>query len=103
MNIYVGNLANDVQEDELNQLFGEYGRVSSVKILRDMFSQESRGFGFVEMQSQAEGKKAIDELNTHELKGKKLVVNEARPQRDKRGGGARGGRSRGGGGKGGRY
>lgn len=104
MNIYVGNLANDVKEEDLNKLFEEYGKVSSVKIIRDIFTQESRGFGFVEMPGQTEGKKAIDELNTQELKGKKLVVNEARPRRDKRGGGARGARGRsGGGGKGGRY
>lgn len=86
MNIYVGNLAQDVSEDELTNLFAEYGKVSSVKILRDMFTQESRGFGFVEMPAQAESQKAIEELNTHDLKGKKLVVNEARPRRDKRGG-----------------
>jgi len=66
-----------------------------------MFSQESRGFGFVEMPGQAEAQKAIDELNTRELKGKKLIVNEARPKRDSRGGGGGGGGSRGGGGGGG--
>ena len=99
MNIYVGNLAPDVSEEDLNTLFSEYGKVSTTKIIRDMFSQDSRGFGFVEMPSQAEGQKAIDGLNTNELKGKKIVVNEARPRRDSRGGG--GGR-RGGGGGGGR-
>ena len=96
MNIYVGNIAQDVSEEELTNLFSEHGKVSSVKILRDMFTQESRGFGFVEMPGQADGQKAIENLNTHELKGKKLVVNEARERRDKRGGG--GGRGRGGGG-----
>ena len=100
MNIYVGNLAPDVSEEDLNTLFGEYGKVSSTKIIRDMFSQDSRGFGFVEMPSQAEGQKAIDGLNTNELKGKKIVVNEARPRRDSRGGGGR--RGGGGGGGGGR-
>jgi RNA recognition motif-containing protein len=99
MNIYVGNLAPDVSEEDLNTLFSEYGKVSSTKIIRDMFSQDSRGFGFVEMPSQAEGQKAIDGLNTNELKGKKIVVNEARPRRDSRGGG--GGRRGGGGGGGG--
>lgn len=106
MNIYVGNLAPDVSEEELNGLFAEYGQVSSAKVIRDMFSQESRGFGFVEMPGQAEAQKAIESLNTQELKGKKLVVNEARPRRDRRGGGPRGGgRGRGGsgGGRGGRY
>lgn len=96
MNIYVGNIAQDVSEEELTNLFTEYGKVSSAKILRDMFTQESRGFGFVEMPSQAEAQKAIDELNTQELKGKKIVVNEARERRERRGGG--GGRGRGGGG-----
>ena len=100
MNIYVGNLAKDVKEDELTQLFSEYGKVVSAKILRDLFSQESRGFGFVEMQGQEDAKKAIDALNIMDFKGKKLVVNEARPRRDSRGGG----RNRGGGGsRGGRY
>ena len=90
MNIYVGNLANDVKEEELTTLFSEHGKVSSVKIIRDMFSQASRGFGFVEMPGKTEGQKAIDAINTHDLKGKKLVVNEARPRRDSRGGGSRG-------------
>jgi len=100
MNIYVGNLSQEVSEEDLNTLFSEYGKVSSTKVIRDMFSQESRGFGFVEMPGQAEAQKAIDELNTRELKGKKLIVNEARPKRDSRGGGGGGG-SRGGGGGGG--
>ena len=90
MNIYVGNLAQDVSEEELTNLFAEYGKVSSAKILRDMFTQESRGFGFVEMPGQTEAQKAIEELNTHELKGKKIVVNEARERRERRGGGGRG-------------
>ncbi len=89
MNIYVGNIAQDVSEEELTNLFTEYGKVSSAKILRDMFTQESRGFGFVEMPGQADGQKAIETLNTYELKGKKLVVNEARERRDRKGGGAR--------------
>jgi len=100
MNIYVGNISQEVSEEDLNTLFSEYGKVSSTKVIRDMFSQESRGFGFVEMPGQAEAQKAIDELNTRELKGKKLIVNEARPKRDSRGGGG-GGSSRGGGGGGG--
>jgi len=86
MNIYVGNLASDVNEEDLNNLFGEYGKVSSAKVIRDMFSQESRGFGFVEMPGQAEAQKAIEKLNTQELKGKNLIVSEARPRRDNRGG-----------------
>jgi RNA recognition motif-containing protein len=89
MNIFVGNLAPDVKEEELKELFSKHGRVSSVKIIRDMFSQRSKGFGFIEMPGKAEAQKALDELNTFELKGKKLNVNEARPQRDRRGGGRR--------------
>ncbi|MCH6574516.1 MAG: RNA-binding protein [Bacteroidetes bacterium] len=98
MNIYVGNLSSDVKEEDLTTLFSEYGTVKEAKVIRDMFSQESRGFGFIEMPGNAEAQKAIDELNTHELKGKKLVVNEARPRREggRRGGG--GGRQGGGGG-----
>jgi len=91
MNIFVGNLSQDVSEEDLSNLFSGHGKVSSAKVIRDMFSQTSRGFGFVEMPGQAEAKKAIDTLNTYELKGKKLVVNEARPRRDNnRGGGSRG-------------
>jgi len=103
MNIYVGNLSPEVSEEDLTGLFSEYGQVSSAKIIRDMFSQDSRGFGFVEMPGQAEAQKAIESLNTQELKGKKLVVNEARPRQERRGGGGRGGGggSRGGGGRGG--
>lgn len=102
MNIYVGNLSAEVKEEDLNELFSEHGKVSSAKVIRDMFTQESRGFGFVEMPAQAEAMKAIEALNTFELKGKKIVVNEARPPKDRRGGGG-GGRGRGGyGGGGGR-
>jgi len=86
MNIFVGNLASDVKEEELKALFSQHGRVSSVKIIREMFSQTSKGFGFVEMPGKAEAQKALDALNTFELKGKKLNVNEARPQRDRRNG-----------------
>jgi len=86
MKIFVGNLSHEVKEEELKDLFSEYGRVSSVKIIHDMFSQVSKGFGFVEMPGKADAKKALDNLNTFELKGKKLVVNEARPERDRRGG-----------------
>jgi RNA recognition motif-containing protein len=89
MNIYVGNLASDVKDDELKELFTKHGRVDNVKIIRDMFSQTSKGFGFVEMPGKSEAEKALTELNTFELKGKKLIVNEARPRRERRGGGRR--------------
>jgi len=86
MNIYVGNLASDVKDDELKELFTQHGKVDSVKIIRDMFSQTSKGFGFVEMPGRAQAQKAMEELNTVEFKGKKLIVNEARPQKERRGG-----------------
>jgi len=84
MKIYVGNLAQNVEEEELNTLFSEHGKVNSVKIIRDMFTKISKGFGFIEMLVKDEAQKALDVLNTFELKGKRLVVNEARPQREKR-------------------
>lgn len=103
MNIFVGNLSKDVTEEDLQTLFSEFGNIRSVKVIKDLFSGESRGFGFVEILGNDEAKKAITELNTKELKGKKIVVNEARPRNEGRrpgGGGGRGGRQggRGGGG-----
>ena len=93
MNIYVGNLSQQATEQDLEGLFKEFGAVTSVKIIRDMFSGESKGFAFVEMNDKAAGTKAIEALNTKEVKGKKIVVNEARPKTDNRrgGGGNRGG------------
>ena len=82
MNIYVGNLAKDVKDEELQDLFSKYGKVDNVKIIRDLYSQASKGFGFVEMPGKAEAEKALAELNSFELNGTKLVVNEARPRRD---------------------
>jgi RNA recognition motif-containing protein len=98
MNIYVGNLASEVTEEDLTTLFSEFGQVKEAKVIKDMFSQESRGFGFVEMPATAEAQKAIEELNTKELKGKAITVNEARPRRERsrRGsGGGGGGQNRG--------
>ena len=106
MNIYVGNLARDVSDSELQELFEAYGRVYSTKIIRDLFSGESKGFGFVEMNNKDEAQKAMDELNTKDFKGKKLVINEARPKKDNRrggGGGGRGGNRGGGSGGGGGF
>lgn len=104
MNIFVGNLAKEADELELENLFKKYGEVRSVKIIRDMFSGESKGFAFVEMKDKTAAQTAINELNTYDLKGKKLVVNEARPKTDSRrgGGGGRGG-NRGGGNRGGGF
>jgi RNA recognition motif-containing protein len=99
MNIFVGNLTNDVTEEDLTNLFSEFGQVKSVKIIRDMFTQQTKGFGFVEMPGLSEAQKAINDINTKEFKGKKLVVNEARPKTDTRkrfNGGHGGGRPGGG-------
>ncbi|MBW1854431.1 MAG: RNA-binding protein [Thermodesulfobacteriota bacterium] len=87
MNIYVGNLALNVTEGDLQQAFEAFGEVTSAKIIKDKYSGESRGFGFVEMPAGAEAQSAISGLNEKELKGLKLKVNEARPQRKSDGGG----------------
>jgi len=87
MNIYVGNLSHEVTEEDLGQAFKEFGQVESVKIITDKYSGQSKGFGFVEMPSKAEGQSAIDGLNGKELKGRTLNVNEARPRTESRGGG----------------
>jgi len=103
MNIYVGNLPHNVTDEDLKSAFGEYGRISSAKIIKDMTTGDPKGFGFIEMPSQTEALTAIQNLNGKELKGRAIVVNEARPREDKRGGGGRsGGGFRGGQGGGGR-
>lgn len=89
MNIYVGNLALNVSERDLQQAFEPFGEVTSAKIIKDKYSGESRGFGFVEMSSGAEGQSAIKELNGKELKGLSIKVSEARPQKNKNRGGYR--------------
>ena len=99
MNIYVGNLSGDVGEDDLRQAFEAFGEVTSVSVIKDKFSGESRGFGFVEMSSKDEAQSAIEGLNGKELKGQSLNVNEARPRTERRGG--RGGYGGSGGGQGG--
>jgi RNA recognition motif-containing protein len=100
MNIYVGNLSYEVNEEDLQEAFKAFGQVESVKIITDKYSGQSKGFGFVEMPSKAEGQSAIDGLNGKELKGRTLNVNEARPRSESRGG--RGGYGGGRGGQGGR-
>ena len=95
MNIYVGNLSYEVTEEDLKQAFEGFGKVESVNIIKDRYSGEPRGFGFVEMPDKAEGQSAINDLNGKDLKGRTLNVNEARPRSDDRGG--RGGGRRGGG------
>lgn len=102
MKIYVGNLSHDVTEDDLKQTFEAFGEVVSANVIKDKFTGESRGFGFVEMSSQEEGQKAIEDLNGQDLKGRNLNVNEARPREDRpRGGGGGGGRGGFGGNRGG--
>ena len=95
MNIYVGSLSYSVTEEELKQAFEAFGDVESVKIIKDMSSGRSKGFGFVEMSGKAAAQSAIDGLNGKELKGRTLTVNEARPRSQ----GRQGGRGRGGGGR----
>jgi RNA recognition motif-containing protein len=98
MNIYVGNLSYETTEEDLRLAFGEFGTVESVNIIKDKFSGQSKGFGFVEMPSKAEGQSAIEGLNGKENKGRTLNVNEARPRTENRGGrGGSGGGGRGGG------
>ena len=103
MNIYVGNLSHEVTEEGLQLAFEPFGQVESATIIKDKHSGQSKGFGFVEMASKAEGQSAIDGLNGKELKGRALNVNEARPRTERRGsgGGYGGGRRGQGGGMGG--
>ncbi len=102
MNIYVGNLSYDTTEDGLREAFGAHGQVDSARIVIDKYTNQSRGFGFVEMADNAEGQAAIDALNGADLDGRTLKVNEARPREEGRGGrGGGGGRGYGGGGGGG--
>ena len=91
MNIYVGNLSHDVTEEELREEFKAFGEITSVNIIKDKYSGQSRGFGFVEMASKAEGEAAIAGLKGKTLKERTLDVNEARPRSDSRGGGGGGG------------
>jgi RNA recognition motif-containing protein len=91
MNIYVGNLNWQTTEAELQELFEAYGQVSSVAIIKDKYTGQSRGFGFVEMPNDSEARAAIDALNENELGGRSLKVNEARPK-EPRGSGGRGDR-----------
>jgi RNA recognition motif-containing protein len=90
MNIYAGNLPWNLTEEDLRAAFEAHGEVVSVKIIKDKFTGRSRGFGFIEMPNQEEGKAAISALNGKDLKGREIVVNEARPPREDRGGGGRG-------------
>ena len=107
MNIYVGNLPFTASEDEIREAFAAYGTVSSVAIIKDRETGQSRGFAFVEMPNNDEGNVAITNMNGKPLKGRALKVNEARPREEGFGGGRGGGGGfgggRGGGGGGGGY
>ena len=87
MNIYVGNLPYTVRDDDLRELFAEYGEVSSAKVIMDRETNRSKGFGFVEMSDSADAQAAIDGLNGNDSGGRPLRVNEARPRENNRGGG----------------
>lgn len=83
MNLYVGNLSYGVTEDELKELFAEFGEIASINIIKDKFSGQSKGFGFIEMPDNAEADKAIKALNGSELQGRNLKVNQAKPRSDR--------------------
>jgi len=99
MKLYVGNLPYSFTDDSLRELFAEHGTVQSANIVMDRETGRSRGFGFVEMDD-ADGRKAVEDMNGTECDGRRLVVNEARPKPDRGygGGGGRGGYGGGGGG-----
>src|SRR5574341_1038297 len=96
MKIFVGNLSRRATQEALQQLFETFGQVASIEIIRDKFSGESKGFGFVEMPSKTEAQAAMTGLNGRDLDGKALTVNEARPRNNERRGGGGGGERRGG-------
>ena len=103
MNIYVSNLSFNVQDEDLKDFFKDYGEVSSAKVIMDKFTNQSRGFGFVEMSDDTAAKKAITELDGATVEGRTIKVMEARPKEDRparsnNGGGFRGNNGGGGGG-----
>jgi len=102
MKLYVGNLSFNTSNQDLSELFATVGTVNSANVIEDRETGRSRGFGFVEMASEAEGQNAIAQLNGKEVDGRELKVNEAKPQTGNGGGGGRGrGGQGGGGGRGG--
>jgi RNA recognition motif-containing protein len=101
-NIYVGNLTWECTADDLLALFQEHGSVSRAQVITDRETGRSRGFGFVEMDNDAEAQKAIDALNGADYRGRPLTVNEARPREERSGGGGQRGGGFGGGGGAGR-
>ena len=81
--LYIGSLPYETTDEQLKELFSQAGKVESANIITDKFSGKSKGFGFVEMSSDEEAQKAIETLNGHELEGRKIIVNEARPMTDR--------------------
>ena len=100
--LYVGNLSYNVSEGDLQRLFAQAGEVKEVALIMDRATHQSKGFGFVEMTTDADAQKAIEMFNEYDLDGRKLIVNIARP-REERGAGGGGGYRGGGGGGGGGY
>ena len=98
--LYVGNLAFQVSDADLEQLFAAFGIVESAQVIQDRDTGRSKGFGFVEMSSEAEAQAAIQGLQDHEVNGRRLTVNEAKPREPRSGGGYGGGGGNGGGGRG---
>ena len=94
--LYVGNLPDSATEDQLTELFSRAGKVESVRVMRDMATGRARGFAFVEMGTDDDAQKAISEFHEHQMEGRALVVNEARPKPEGGFGGGGGGRGRGG-------
>ena len=87
--LYVGNMSYDVDSSQLEQMFAAHGTVESAQVIADRDTGRSKGFGFVEMSSDAEAQQAIERLNGHELDGRRLTVNEAKPMERREGGGGR--------------
>lgn len=83
MNIYVGNLSYEVTDDEVRDIFSPHGEITSVSIIKDKYSGQSKGFGFVEMPNQAEAEEAIKTLNESDLKGRNIKVNQAKPKEER--------------------
>jgi len=92
MNIYVGNLSYDATDETIREAFESFGQVTSVRIIKDKYTGQPRGFGFVEMLEKAQAQAAIKSLNGKELLGKQMTVNEARPRSDQGRSGRQGGR-----------
>jgi len=92
--LYVGSLPYSTTEDDLRNLFGQYGQVASVRIITDKFTGQSKGFGFVEMESADDAQKAIEGVNGQQMGGRTLIVNNARPPQEREGGGGGGERRR---------